>query len=77
MVFIIFTLLIKKVKQQTQLSILLLGENQDLGIVKRQRKSNIKLIVAAFPEKQRGSNQFFFQASSQSLLTITLQPCTP
>lgn len=49
-------------------------ENQDLGIIKRQRKPTVKLIVAPFPEKQRGSNQFFFQASSQSPLTTTLQP---
>ena len=27
-------------------------ENRDLGIVKRQRKPNVKLIVAPFPEKQ-------------------------
>ncbi len=33
-----------------------------LGIVKRQGKPNKKLIVAPFPEKQRGSNQFFFQS---------------
>jgi hypothetical protein len=49
-------------------------ENQDLGIVKRQRKPNVKLIVAPFPEKQRGSDHFFFHASSQSPLTTTLQP---
>ena len=36
-------------------------ENQDLGIVKQQRKPNIKLIVAPFPEQQRGSDQFFFK----------------
>jgi hypothetical protein len=36
-------------------------ENQDLGIVKQQRKPNLKLIVAPFPEQQRGSDQFFFQ----------------
>ncbi len=44
-------------------------ENQDLGIVKGRRKPNIKLIVAPFPEKQRGTDQFFFQASSKSPLT--------
>ena len=49
-------------------------ENQDLGIVKRQRKPNVKLIVAPFPDQQRGSDQFFFQASSKSPLTIALQP---
>ena len=36
-------------------------ENQDLGIVKQQRKPKVKLIVAPFPERQRGSDQFFFQ----------------
>jgi hypothetical protein len=36
-------------------------ENQDLGIVKQQRKPFIKLIIAPFPEQQRGSDQFFFQ----------------
>lgn len=49
-------------------------QNQDLGIVKRQRKPNVKLIVAPFPDKQRGSDQFFFQASSKSSLTTALQP---
>lgn len=38
-----------------------------LGIVKRQRKLNKKLIIAPFPERQRGSEQFFF--SSQPPLT--------
>ena len=36
-------------------------ENQDLSIVKQQRKPNVKLIVAPFPEQQRGSDRFFFQ----------------
>jgi hypothetical protein len=49
-------------------------ENRDLGVVKRQRKPNIKLIVAPFPDQQRGSDQFFFQASSQIPLTTVLQP---
>lgn len=49
-------------------------QNQDLGVVKRQRKPNVKLIVAPFPEKQRGSEQFFFQASSKIPLTTALQP---
>ena len=47
--------------------------NQDLGIVKRQRKPNVKLIVAPFPDKQRGSDQFFFQAFSKSPLTTAIQ----
>jgi hypothetical protein len=44
-----------------------------LGIVKRQRKPNQRLIVAPFPDKQRGSDQFFFQSSSQSPLTPCFQ----
>jgi hypothetical protein len=43
-----------------------------LGIVKRQRKPNKKLIVAPFPEKQRGSNQFFFQFPPKPPLTTCL-----
>jgi hypothetical protein len=50
------------------------SENQDLGIVKRQRKPNVKLIVAPFPEKQRGSQEFFFPPSSTIPLTTALQP---
>ncbi len=34
-------------------------ENQDLGIVKRQRKPNVKLIIAPFPDQQRGRPNFF------------------
>jgi hypothetical protein len=41
-------------------------ENRDLGIVKQQRKPNLKLNVAPFPEQQRGSDRFFFQLLSQS-----------
>ena len=44
-----------------------------LGIVKRQRKPNQRLIVAPFPDKQRGSDQFFFQSSSKSPLTPCFQ----
>ncbi len=44
-----------------------------LGIVKRQRKPNQRLIVAPFPEKQQGSNQFFPQSSSKSPLTPCFQ----
>ena len=47
--------------------------NRDLGIVKQQRKPNVKLIVAPFPDRQRGSEQFFFQQSSQSLLPTRIQ----
>ncbi len=49
-------------------------ENQDLSIVKRQRKPNMKLIVAPFPDKQRGTPEFFFQPSSQIPLTTASQP---
>jgi len=48
------------------------SQNQDLGIVKRSRKPFVKLIVAPFPEKQRGSEQFFFQTSSKIPLTTIL-----
>ena len=44
-----------------------------LGIVKRQRKPSSKLIIAPFPEIQRGSNQFFFQSSPKSPLTTCFQ----
>ncbi len=49
------------------------SENQDFGIVKQLRKAKVKLIVAAFPERQRGSEQLFFQASSQKPLTTAIQ----
>ena len=45
-------------------------ENQDLGIVKQQRKPKVKLIVAPFPEQQRGSDQFF-----SSLFSTLLDNC--
>ena len=48
-------------------------ENRDLGIVKAQRKPNVKLIVAPFPDRQRGSDCFFFEASSQIPLTTAIQ----
>jgi len=48
-------------------------ENQDLGIVKSQRKPNVKLIVAPFPDRQRGKNQYFFDTSSQIPLTTAIQ----
>lgn len=46
---------------------------QCLGIVKRQRKPKQRLIVAPFPEQQRGSEQFFFQFPPKSPLTTSLQ----
>jgi hypothetical protein len=48
-------------------------ENRDLGIVKSQRKPNVKLIVAPLPDRQRGSERFFFETSSQTLLTTAIQ----
>jgi hypothetical protein len=33
------------------------------GIIKQKRKPNVKLIVAPFPDLQRGSDQFFFHNS--------------
>ena len=44
-----------------------------LGILKRQRKPNKKLIIAPFPDKQRGNDQFFFQSPPQPSLTASLQ----
>jgi len=43
-----------------------------LGIVKRQRKPNKKLIIAPFPEKQRGTKEFFFQFVPHPPLTTCL-----
>lgn len=40
-------------------------ENQDLAIVKRVRKSKVKLIVAPFPQRQRGSENFFFKPTAE------------
>lgn len=48
-------------------------ENRDLGIVKSQRKPNVKLIVAPFPDRQRGSDRYFFEISSQTPLTTAIQ----
>ena len=47
-------------------------ENRDLGIVKRKRNPNVKLIVAPFPDRQRSPEQFFFQPSSQTPLTTSV-----
>ena len=44
-----------------------------LGIVKRQRKPNQRLIVSPFRDRQRGDDQFFFQSSSKSPLTPCFQ----
>ena len=41
-------------------------KNRDLGIIKQKRKPNTKLIVAPFPELQRGSDQFFFNNSQKA-----------
>ncbi|MEH2299678.1 MAG: hypothetical protein V7K88_11755 [Nostoc sp.] len=38
-------------------------QNRDLGIIKQQRKPNVKLIIAPFPDIQRGYDQFFFNDS--------------
>jgi hypothetical protein len=35
-------------------------QNRDLSIIKQKRKPNVKLIVAPFPDLQRGSDEFFF-----------------
>ena len=44
-----------------------------LGIVKRRRKPKQKPITAPFPDKQRGSEQFFFQYPPNPPLTASLQ----
>jgi hypothetical protein len=36
-------------------------KNQDLGIVKSQRKPKRKLIIAPFPERQKNDPHFFFE----------------
>jgi Transposase DDE domain len=43
-----------------------------LGIVKRPRKPDKKLIVAPFPEKQQTSKEFFFQSPPHPSLTTCL-----
>ena len=35
-------------------------QNQAKRIIKQQRKPNVKLIIAPFPELQRGAEQIFF-----------------
>ena len=45
-----------------------------LGIVKRQRKPKKKSINSSLPDKQRGSDQFFFQSPPKPSLTTSLQP---
>jgi hypothetical protein len=45
------------------------NENQDLGIVKSQRKPNRKLIIAPFPDSTSRADGFFFDSSPQTLLT--------
>ena len=44
-----------------------------LGIVKRKRKTKHKLIIAPFPDQQRGSDQFFFHYSPKPSLTNSLK----
>ena len=50
------------------------AENRDLGIVKQQRKARVRLIVAAYPDQQRGTEEFFFRPSPQTPLTTDFQP---
>ena len=38
-------------------------KNQDLGIVKRQRKPRVRLIISPFPATQRSPDKFFFTPS--------------
>jgi hypothetical protein len=41
-------------------------QNRDLGIIKQQRKPNVSLIVAPFPDLQRGPEQFFLHISPKA-----------
>jgi len=50
------------------------AENQDLGIVKQQRKPNVKLIVVPFSDRQRNTNQFLFKVYTEIPLTTVMQP---
>jgi hypothetical protein len=36
-------------------------ENRDLGIIKRERKPRMKLIIAPFPEEGKNQENFFFE----------------
>lgn len=36
-------------------------ENRDLGIIKRQRKPRMKLIIAPFPDKGKNLDNFFYE----------------
>lgn len=47
-------------------------ENQDLGIVKALRKPNQKLIISPFPDSTSKQDSFFFDSSSQTLLTTAI-----
>jgi len=49
-------------------------ESAPVGVVKQKRKRRVRLIVAPFPTKQRGSQDFFFNSSAQTPLTFALQP---
>jgi hypothetical protein len=52
----------QKAKATDPIESFLAPENQDLGVVKQQPKPNIKLIVAPFPHRPGGSDQFFARA---------------
>jgi hypothetical protein len=41
--------------------------SRDLGIIKQKRKPNVKLIVAPFPDLQRGTHQFCSKILSKPL----------
>jgi hypothetical protein len=49
-------------------------ENRDLAVIKQKRTPNVKLIVAPFPARHHSPEPFFFQPSSESLLTRGNQP---
>ena len=57
----------------TRLNILLRLKIKMSGIVKSVRKPPVRLIIAPFPDHQKNSEEFFFQPSSQNLLTTAIQ----
>ena len=52
----------QKSKRTDPIEYFLAPENQDLGVVKQQRKRHIKLIVAPFPHRPGGCDLFFATA---------------
>jgi hypothetical protein len=58
-----FTMAHQKGKATDQVKYFADPQNRDLGIIKQPRKPKIQLIVAPFPDLQRGTKEFFFNNS--------------